>query len=71
MEYKVSIKKTLSGDITLAVRNDLDKKVSYVYFSADGDISLGLELLGVTMRRHFDTHLKEKFLEWVCEPVKG
>lgn len=67
IEFKVNIKKHLSGDIVLAVSCDSDDMMSSNTFSPDGDISGGLELLGITMRRHYDSKHKEKFLKWVSE----
>jgi len=69
VEYKVSIRKHLSGDIVLSVEGLETNNI--MTFPPDGDISLGIERLGIIMRRDFEVFHKDKFLEWIreSEPV--
>lgn len=69
VEYKVSIRRNWSGDIVLSV--DGGKTISTMTFAPDGDISLGIERLGIIMRRDFDTLHKEDFLEYCKECDDG
>ncbi len=70
VDYKVSIRKHLSGDIIISVEGI--ETISVMTFPPDGDISLGIERLGLIMRRDFDTLHKDNFLAWVHEeePIK-
>lgn len=63
VEYKVGIKKHLSGDIVLSVEGV--ETNSIMTLPPDGNISLGIERLGIIMRRDFEVFHKDKFLEWV------
>lgn len=65
VEYRVNIRKHLDGNIVLSVEGM--GTLSTITYFPDGDISSGIERLGIIMRRNFDTVHKEKFLEWVHE----
>ena len=51
IEFTVSVRKHLSGDIILTCQSG--NWISSGTFLPDGDISVGLELLGKVMRNHY------------------
>jgi len=65
IEYKIRIAKRLGGDSVISVFCDQDPDNFLEMEWSRDDISRGLTGAGVAMRRHFDKHLKEKFLAWL------